>query len=277
MSKSANDYIQTAQIAALHTGDSGSGKSIASLSKSLRPTYVFDCENRMASAISYFRKLDGHINDVTYDTYSMGRGYFPVKSQLDKLKANCPYKTVVVATLTSYVDIVLEHLRSTDKGSRQSGAQAGKKIAGIAVNELEDFNAETAAIVFDLLQTLKFLQQMGKNVILEAHLLTHEATRAGKIEIVRPLVTGGKKAAAKVPGYFDETFYFYNESDMSGKISYKTMTRATGQVFAKTSFQELPQTIDWTDKDFYGEVYSKLPASVTEAEPKVSEELKSNW
>jgi hypothetical protein len=275
--RKADDYIQTAQITALHTGDSGSGKSIASCSAILRPTYVLDCEDRMASVISYYRKLHGHVNGLEYDTFSMGNGYFPLKSRLDALKQSCPYKTVVVATLTSYVDIVLEHLRSTDKGSRASGATAGKKIAGIQVNELEDYNAETAAIVFDLLQTLKFLQKMGKNVILEAHLLTHEAQRAGRIEIVRPLITGGKKAASKIPGYFNETFYFFNDQDMSGNIKFKVQTRATGQVFAKTSFQELPNEMEWTNQDYYAELVKKLPQTVVSAEPKPDESTKSAW
>lgn len=274
MSKKADDFIQNAVISALHKGESGTGKSIAACSKALRPTYVFDCEDRMASVASYYRKLDGHVNGIEYDTFSMQNGFYPVKQQLDKLKQSCPYKTIDIATLTSYVDIVLKHTLGKG-GVNAQGAEKGKKIAGIEVNVLEDFNAETAAIAFELINTLKYLQQQGKNIILEAHVLTHEISKGGVVTIARPLITGGKKAAAKIPGYFNETFHFYVESDYTA-TKYKVRTRSTGDDFAKTSFQELPSEIDWTNKDFYEVVFSYLSETVKSA-PRVDPNAPKVW
>lgn len=274
MPKKADDVILNAVVSSLHKGEWGTGKSIASCSKALRPTYVLDCEDRMNSVISYYRKLDGHVKGLEFDTFAMGDGFFKVKKQLDALESSCPFKTIVCATLTSYVDIVLEGLVHKG-GVRSSGQQAGKKIGGIDVNELEDFNAETAAIVFNLLKTLKKLQVQGINIIVEAHVLTHEQNRAGKIEIARPLVTGGKKAAAKVPGYFNECFHFYTESDYTS-TKYMAVTRSTGEDFAKTSFQDLPMKIDWTNRDFYEEVFKYIPKDVKDA-PRVDLNRPKDW
>lgn len=263
MPKQANDFIQNAVISALLKGESGTGKSIAACSKVLRPTYVFDCEDRMASVVSYYRKLDGHVDGLSYDTFSMTGGFYPVKKRLDELRQSCPFKTVDIATLTSYVDIVLKHTLSKG-GTNSQGMEKGKKIAGIEVNVLEDFNAETAAIAFELIATLKELQTKGINILLEAHVLTHEYNQGGVIKIGRPLITGGKKAAAKIPGYFNETFHFHVVSDYS-KTQYKVRTRSTGDDFAKTSFQQLPDEIDWTGKDLFEEIFKLLPTSVKEA------------
>lgn len=268
MPKSANAYVANAVIAALHKGENGTGKSIASLSPLLRPTYVLDFEDRMASAISYWRKKEGHVNDVEYDTYALGEGYYPIKKRLDELKEGSKYKTIVAATLTSYVDIVLEHLITSKAGAKNvDGGDKGKKIGGIAVNVLEDFNAETAAIVFELLETFKYLQKRGKNIIIEAHVLTHEYKSGNEVKTARPLVTGGKKAAAKIPGYFNEVFHFYADAaGFSGNTKYTVATRHNGDDSAKTSFQDAPALIDWTGKDFYEELFRYIPKEQQEAE-----------
>jgi hypothetical protein len=274
MSKKLDDFIQNAVISALHKGENGTGKSIASGSKALRPTYFLDCEDRMASVASYYRKIDGHTNGLEYDTYSMTGGYHPLAKRLADLKSNCPFKTIVLATLTSYADIVLRHLANKG-GTRATGQAAGKMIAGIKVNELEDFNGETAAIIFEMLDTFKFLQTQGKNIIVEAHVLSHEVKVGTDVKIARPLVTGGKKAAAKIPGYFNEAFHFYIDADYT-TTKYKIKTRNTGDDFAKTSFQELPNEIDWTGKDLYDEIFKYLPKTVIEA-PRIDPNAPKNW
>lgn len=276
MPKKADDVLTNSVICAIHKGKWGSGKSIASGSKALRPTYVMDFEDRMRSVINYYRNLDGHVTGLEYDTYAMGDGWYTIKKKLDELISGCPYKTVVCATLTSYVDIVLEGL--TNKGgTRASGQEAGKKVGGINVNELEDFNGETAAIVFNLIKTLKRLQKNGVNVILEAHVMQYEfKDKLGNTHHERTLLTGGKKAAAKIPGYFDEVFHFEVDEDYTS-TNYVAYTVARSEDFAKTSFPNyLPKKIEWTGKDFYEEVFKLIPKNIQDA-PRKDPNAKNDW
>lgn len=276
MPKQADDVITNAVLSVIHKGKWGSGKSIASCSKALRPTYVMDCEDRMNSVINYYRNLDGHVKGLSFDTFAMGDGFYAVKKRLDELEESCPYKTVVCATLTSYVDIVLEGLANKG-GSRASGAEAGKKIGGIKVNELEDFNGETAAIAFNLIKTLKRLQKKGINIILEAHVMHYEfKDKVGTVHHERTLLTGGKKAAAKIPGYFNEIFQFEVDTEFNGDTKYIAHTVATMDDFAKTSFPSLPKKIDWTGKDFYEEVFKYIPKEILDA-PRVDPNAPKTW
>lgn len=276
MPKNADDVVTNAVLSCIHKGKWGSGKSIASCSKPLRPTYVLDCEDRMNSVINYYRKLDGHVKGLSFDTFAMGDGFFKLNQKLQELISSCPYKTVVCATLTSYVDIVLEGLANKG-GARASGAAAGKKIGGIAVNELEDFNGETAAIVFNLIKTLKVLQKQGVNIILEAHVMQYEfKDKAGTTHHERSLLTGGKKAAAKIPGYFNEVIQFEVDTDFGGNTTYNAYTVATMEDFAKSSFPQWPKKMDWTNRDFYEEVFKHIPKEVLEA-PRVDPNAPKIW
>lgn len=272
MPKTEYDFLDNRVLSILSKGESGSGKSIASCGKEFRPVYVFDFEDRMRSVINYYRKLDGHAKDIVWDTFSMGDSFHKIDKQMDDLAGNCPYKTVVAATLSSYVDIILVHLINEKRGkTRSSGANAGKLIGGINVNELEDFNAEDAAIIFELVRFLKLLQSRGTNVILEAHVTVFEEKdplRAGATRVSRPIVTKGKKAPPRIPGYFDEAWHFYTEIDMAKRVSWNFTTAPTDVDYAKTSNNI--KGFDWTNKDLSVELmkqFSEKSADAPRSDP----------
>lgn len=261
----ANDVITNAVLSMLFKGKTGTGKSIAGCGKEFRPVYVLDFEDRMRSVINYYKRLDGHCKDVEYDTFPMEGGFFKIDSRMDSLIASCPYKTVCGFSLTSYIHIILKHLILDKVGAtRSSGQQAGKKIGGIPVNELEDFNAEDAAIIFELISFFKQLQSNGVNVILEAHITPYEITSIeGKQRTsitVNQILTKGKKAPAQIPGYFDEVYLF--QKDYSGMIQGKQETKysftsaGTSTDDCKTSHGV--EGFDWTGKDFSIELMKQL-------------------
>lgn len=237
-------------------GVTGSGKTVASCGKEFRPVYVFDCDQRMNSVINYYKKLDGHIKDVDYDSFNMGQHFRELDKKMDEIVSRPNYKTVAVATLTSYVHIVLAHVLKF-----KAGTNKGKKIAEIKVTDIEDYNVEDAAIIFELVGFLKELQNQGVNVILEAHLTPIEYRALdGTSKTVLETLVKGKKGPASIPGYFDEVYYFKKESQgiIVGQQSTKYLMTPHGDnmVDAKTSRGIEP--IDWTGKDFSVELYKQL-------------------
>ncbi len=244
------DTYKSDSLSIFSRGVTGTGKTVASCGKEFRPLYVFDCDQRMQSVITYYKKLDGHIKGVEFDSYNMGQHFRELDQKMDSILARPQYKTVVLATLTSYIHIVLAHVLKF-----KAGTNTGKRVADINVNSIEDYNVEDAAIIFELLGFLKALQNQGTNVILEAHLTPIEYRQLdGTSRTVLETLTKGKKAPASIPGYFDETYYFKKEhsggaiigSQQNTKYTMSTVGDAT--VDAKTSRNIVG--FDWTNADF---------------------------
>jgi hypothetical protein len=126
------------------------------------------------------------------------------------------------------------------------------RVGGIPVNELQDYNAEDAAIVFDLIKFMKVLQSQGVNTILEAHVVPYEEKNkiTETYNIARPIVTKGRKPPAVVPIFFSEIYHFYTESKGLGGqgLQYKFTTEATSIDSAGTGLGI--KGFDWTNQDF---------------------------
>jgi hypothetical protein len=146
-------------------------------------------------------------------------------------------------------------LKSKGGVTRQkTGAPAGKRIAGIAINEMEDYNAESSAMN-ELIALTKDIYSYHKiNVILIAHVMQadYRNTMTGETHISRSIVTAGKRVAAKIPAYCEEVYHFnikkgFAESEQ-GK--YTLLTTHTGDDFARTILP-LPQEIVFEDKPLY--------------------------
>src|SRR4030095_1012670 len=119
--------------------------------------------------------------------------------------------------------------------TRQSGAAAGKMISGIAVNELEDYSAESAAIQ-ELIALSRDIHKFHRvNIILIAHVIQAEyKSVAGETHISRQIVTASKKAASKIPAICKEVYHFNVEAGGFGGGKYGLLTEHTGDDFART-------------------------------------------
>jgi hypothetical protein len=252
MPTNSSNYKGNSSFSILSKGVSGSGKTIAACGKRFRPVYVFDCDQRMKSVINYYTKLDGHWNDLNYDTFTMGQDFNKLDRQMDSLLARPEYKTVVLASLASYIHIVLAHVLKIKSGTSQ-----GKKIAGIQVNSIEDYNVEDAAIIFELLGMMKQLQAQGTNVIIEAHIVPLQINNLdGSSYTKMELLTKGTKGPAQIPGYFDEAWWFKRKIIPGQPPKFIMDPKGDNTIDAKTSCGLTE--IDFTDKDFTELLFSQL-------------------
>jgi len=153
--------------------------------------------------------------------------------------------------------------------TRQSGAQAGKVIAGIAVNEIEDYNAESAALQ-ELIALTKDINAYHKvNIILVAHVVQAEYRNVtnNTTHISRTIVTAGKKVAPKIPAYCGEVYHFNIEKGFEeGRGGdYSLLTEHTGDDFARTAIG-LPSKIVFGDKPIY-DTYLKPAIAKLQQQP----------
>lgn len=271
----AEDFIMRPVSSFLFKGHNGTGKTIAACSKEFRPVYVFNCEGRMESVVNYYKNRPEGLKGIEWDDYPLGSGYYKIDQKFDELVRRCEYNTVHLASLTSFIYLILNHLIIDKFGKKTSkGFDAGKKIGGIPVSELQDFSAEDSAIINDLIAAFQQLKSNGVNTILEAHITPYEITSLEEGQrntyTINNILTKGKKAPAAVPGFFNEIWLFTKEYEgiIAGKqkAKYVVNTKGTTTDDCKTSWGI--ESFDWTDSDFSEKVFSQLNKELVET-PKV--------
>ena len=239
-------------------GDPGMRKSTQALSYP-RKQFWFSWDRKMSGILIPAQKWGIPLTDIDYEDYA---DWTSARIKLESFQMRCPYKTLVFDSITSCADMTLRQTLSMKKGQmRQSGAKAGKEIAGIAVNEIEDYNAESSALN-ELIGLTKDIHQNHKvNIILIAHVMeaSYKNITNGQQMVSRTIVTAGKRVAAKIPAYCTEVYHFGVEKSMvEGQGGeYTIITENTGDDFARTALG-LPRTIKFGDKQLYSEYI--LPA-----------------
>lgn len=200
---------------------------------------------------------------IHYDDYDE---WNKARIKLESFQTSCPYSTLVFDSLTSMADMTLRQTMKSKGGvTRKSGAEAGKHIAGIAINELEDYNAESSAIneliaLAKDIQSYNFTKGKVINIILIAHVMDVGYKKLdGSTVQSRTIVTAGKRVAAKIPAYCSEVYHFgIKKGFVEGSGgTYVCVTEHTGDDFARTALP-LPQSIEIGNKPFYQEFI--LPA-----------------
>jgi hypothetical protein len=247
-------------IYAMFKGEPGTRKSTAALSFP-GPQYWFSWDRKMSGIMVPARNWKLPPNHLDYDDYD---NWDKAKLKLEAFQVNCPYETLVFDSLTSMADMTLRQTLAAKYGAvRKSGAAAGKLIAGIAVNEIEDYNAESAALQ-ELIALTKDIQAYhatkGKKIkiILIAHVVQAEYrnTTNNTTHISRTIVTAGKKVAPKIPAYCTEVYHFNIKRaggfQGGGTSNYSVLTEHTGDDFARSSL-DLPSEIVFDDKQLYSD------------------------
>lgn len=247
----------------LFKGEPGTRKSTAALSYP-KPQYWFPFDEKMNGLLIPAKKWGINPTDIDYDHY---KDWNLAEKKLEAFQLNCKYKTIIIDSITSAGDKILRQtLNAKDGTKRKSGDVAGKKIAGIEVNELEDFNAESSAFN-TMIALLKDIQQFHHiDIILIAHIIrTEQKDPKGFISISRQIVTAAKKNAAKIPAYCDEAYHFSVsvEVDATKGGKYEVITSNVGDDYARTSL-ELPTKIEMGDRPLYQDFI--LPAIVKQKE-----------
>jgi hypothetical protein len=208
---------------------------------------------------------------IAYDDYD---DWTKPRKKLEMFQTDCPYRTLIFDSITSMADMTLRQTVKAKYGmTRGSGAAAGKLIAGIAVNEIEDYNAESAALQ-ELIALTKDIATYHKvNIILIAHVVQAEYrnTTNNTTHISRTIVTAGKKVAPKIPAYCGEVYHFNIDRgiDVNAGGAYTCLTEHTGDDFARTALG-LPKKIEFGEKPLYDTWIKPAIAGMKEAYTPVS-------
>lgn len=244
MSKDFTEVKLDAQYIMLK-GEPGLLKSTMALSYP-GPQYWFSWDQKM-NALALPIKLWGiDPKSIQFDDYKDWTG---ARNKLQQLQSNCPYKTLVFDSITSCADFTLGQTLALKQGTTNArGGDKGKNIGGIPVSDIEDYNAEAAALQ-ELIALTKDIKSFHKcNIILIAHVIQAEYrnTTNNVTHISRQIVTAGKKVAAKLPAYCDEVYHFNLKKgfDANQGGSYEILTRHTGDDFARTTLP-LEKSIDF--------------------------------
>jgi len=216
-------------------GEPGLRKSTCALSYPL-PHYWFSTDRKMEALYLPAKNWSIDTSKIEYDNYS---DWDKAKAKLEKMLFNCPYKTVIIDSITSFGDAMTSQV---------------KMIGGIQTSGLEEFNAESNAFQ-ELIALADDVREQHKiNVIYIAHVLAAKKDNdANKLtHHSRIIVTGAEKIGAKLASRMSETYHFnikpsFN-ADESGE--YGCFTSHTGNDYARTSLP-LERYITFNDKPFY--------------------------
>ena len=266
------DTINYDALFSMFKGEPGTRKSTSALSYP-RPQYWFSTDQKMEAMALPASKWNIPFKDIQFDDYS---DYGKIEAKLKQFESNCPFKTIVLDSVTSTGDNINRQTKTSkaDK-SNKDGGDAGLSIAGIRVNTMQDYKAEAAAFQ-EIIARLKDIHKYFKiHVILIAHVIGQRKSDENNnlTHHSRIIVTGGDKISAKLPAYCTEVYHFQTKGqiDTSMEPKFEILTGHTGNDFARTSLA-IPRSIEFNDKPLYENwvrpAIDKLKAVVEENKPK---------
>jgi hypothetical protein len=237
--------INPETIFAMFKGEPGTRKSTQALSFPT-PQYWLSWDRKMNGLMIPMKLWGIDRKLIEYDDYD---NWDKPRTKLEQLQVNCKYKTIIADSITSMADQSIRQVLRI-----KGGGEKGKRIGGIQVAGVEDFNAESAALQ-DLVSILKDINSYhGCIVILIAHVIQadYRNTVTQETHVSRTIVTAAKKNAAKIPAYCSEVYHFNIKKgfDAAGPGEYSLLTEHTGEDFARTALP-LPREIVFKDKPLY--------------------------
>src|SRR5882757_7620841 len=98
-------------------GDPGTRKSTQALSYP-RPQYWFSWDQKMDSMKLPMNKWGIPGKDISFDDYENWDG---AKTKLEQLQLNCPFKTIIIDSVTSMADCALRQSLKFKGGPKKAG------------------------------------------------------------------------------------------------------------------------------------------------------------
>jgi len=239
------DSVNLDALFTMFKSEPGLRKSTSALSYPL-PQYWISTDQKMEALKLPAKRWGINMKEVHFDDYN---DWEKPRIQLEKFQTTCPYRTIVVDSITSLGDAMTRQVRQM-----KAKDGSGKRIGGIPVSGLEEFNAESAAFS-ELIALLKDIHKYHKvHVILIAHVIgARKDNDANKLtHHSRVIVTGAEKISAKLPAYMTEVYHFNIEAafEENKEGQYAVLTRHTGNDFARTSLP-LETKILFNDEPLY--------------------------
>ncbi|MEM3038650.1 MAG: AAA family ATPase [Thermoplasmata archaeon] len=243
------DDVNQDHLFCLFKGEPGTRKSTAALSFPT-PQYWFSIDKKMDALLLPGRKWGIDFSKVEYDDYS---DWIGIRRKLEQLQTNCPYRTIIVDSITSCGDAINRQTMRMKSGTKSAnGKEKGVQVGGIPVNTIEDYKAEASAFQ-ELIAILKDIHSFhGVNIILIAHVIGERQDESSSTHFSRIIVTGGKIISAKIPAYCSEIYHFNIERklDLDKEGDYALLTVHTGADFARTALP-LPPKIVFNEHPLY--------------------------
>jgi len=148
-------------------GEPGTRKSTSALSYPT-PQYWISTDQKMEALNLPAKRWGIKMRDVHYDDYT---DWSKTQGKLEQLQVNCPFKTIIVDSITSMGDAMTSQVRKYKQKGSDGEGKKGKTIGGISVSGLEEFNAESGAFK-DMIAILKDIHKFHRvHIILIAHVI----------------------------------------------------------------------------------------------------------
>ena len=230
----------------LMKGEPGLRKSTCALSY-LTPQYWISTDRKMNALTLPMKRWRINPKDIHADDFT---DWDKPKHKLEQLQVNCPYKTIIVDSITSIADCITGQVKGL---KRKEGG--GKIIGNINVSGLEEYNAEASAFQ-EMMALLKDIHEYHHvNIILIAHVVgQRQSDDKNKLtHHSRVIITGGDKISGKIASYMTEVYHFNCETDFnvdSGEGHYGLYTQHVGADYARTSLP-LERKIIFDNKPLY--------------------------
>lgn len=230
-------------------GEPGTRKSTQALSFP-GPQFWFSTDKKMEALLLPAKDWGVSFTDIDYEEFKTdATGFDKIIDRLRKFKVNCKYKTIIIDSITSLGSTI----NTQTVQSKLLGPGTVKKVGGIPVNSIEDYNAEAAGFrdVMDAVQDIRIYHKI--NIILVAHVVGERAKdEASTTHQSRIIITGGKTISGKIASLCGEVYHFdiKKNPDVTKEGTYGLITVHTGDDFARTSLG-LPRRIDFGNKPLY--------------------------
>ena len=226
-------------------GEPGTRKSTQALSYP-KPQYWVSTDRKMKVLRIPMNMWGIKDHEISFDDYI---DWDKPKAKLEGFKVNCPYKTIIIDSITSTADNMTGQVKGLKKGKGE-----GKVIGNINVSGLEEYNAEASAFQ-ELIAILKDIHGYHKcNIILIAHVVgqRQDQEKNKLTHHSRVILTGGDKISGKIASYMEEVYHFNIKPsfdvDMPG--NYGLFTTHTGNDYARTGLP-LERYIEFNDEPLY--------------------------
>jgi ABC-type dipeptide/oligopeptide/nickel transport system ATPase component len=212
-------------------GQTGAGKSAAAGSfHKVGPIKFFDFDGRMKGV----KKVHPDA-DIDFDSYGPKELNSIFRPAFNSLVHSCPWKTIVVDSLTSLsvTTITAQMLARGDSGKTTKG--------GIYVTGWDEINGETVFIS----QILDVAKVLPCNVIMTFHPITRTVGTEGNAQKIETVAAYGNKINQIALNYFDEVYYIDTEKGFTDKDPMKRVayTDANTKAIAKSALP-LPPKMD---------------------------------
>lgn len=259
---SLQEHLKTKhKIRAILKGEEDTGKSCAAASFPGRKLW-FDWDHKCES-------LEIAVNQGWADPFIdvfQPKSFPEAKRKLKSLKVQCPYDVIVWDSFTSMVEMELGRIaefkakeaetKKTIQAYDPSGKPVknksgeGRKIAGITVNSIEDYKAETAMIR----DIINLSQEIDAHFLFICHVIVYPVEYArGTSKDKRQIFTGGIKASVILPARFPEVWLFEKSRSAQKGDMYVAHFHSTATDTARTTYR-INGTIPFTGRSFYEEL-----------------------